>query len=49
LTHRFNVNIKDLSFSAGGEYILSAGSKHLAIYKIKYNYTGEVIFLRYGK
>jgi len=38
LTHRFTANIKDISFSAGGEYILTAGSKHLAIYKLKYNY-----------
>jgi len=45
LTHRFTTSIKDISFSAGGEYILTAGSKHLAIYQLKFNYTDSVRWL----
>jgi len=44
ITYRFNVKILDISFSAGGEYLLAAGDKHLALYKIRYNYTGTVTY-----
>jgi len=36
----FGSKIKDISFSAGGEYLLVAGEHHLVLHKIRYQYTG---------